>query len=742
VIVVEIQGIVEDIIFRNESNGYTVGKLYTTEGSVTFVGTAPFIYKDEPVQLIGEWIYHNKFGEQFQFSSMKTITPTTTKGIENYLSSGLIPHIGPKTAKKIVDRFGEFSLEVIQYQPDKLLEIEGIGDKKLKKIMEAYDDQREMRDIMVSLSEYGISINQGMKIYKVYGNNSLNVIRENPYRLSEDVYGMGFRTADDIASKIGLTKDSPYRIEAGLKYVMMSAAGEGHCFLPKEELFKKTNSLLQSGEEGIEDGLKSLLLRKNFHMQKRKEDEIIYYMPYHTAENNVAKALIELSLGEREEISLDIDKGIEKIQVSQSINFGIKQKSAIKCALENGVTVITGGPGTGKTTIINAIIQLAERDGLEVILAAPTGRAAKRITETTGKLAKTIHRLLEISFIDENLEFNKGEENPIEGDIVIVDEVSMMDILLMNHLVKAIGPGTRLILVGDVDQLPSVGAGNVLRDIINSGVIKVVYLDEIFRQGEESMIIVNAHLINKGESPMLNEKGRDFFHIQRDNTLDIKETIIELVTTRLPEFYDFDGIKDIQVLSPMRKGDVGVLALNKDIQQALNPKSELKEEKIIGEDTYRVGDKVMQIKNNYQARWIIEQNGRVVEEGEGIFNGDIGYINSIDQEDGIIQVIFDDNKIVDYDLRQVDELRLSYATTIHKSQGSEFPCIILPLFGGPPMLLTRNLLYTAITRAKNLVVLVGDKKYMYQMIKNNLIANRYSSLGPKIQEYFHIVKSM
>jgi len=739
---VEIQGIVEDIIFRNESNGYTVGKLYTTEGSVTFVGTAPFIYKDEPVQLIGEWIYHNKFGEQFQFSSMKTITPTTTKGIENYLSSGLIPHIGPKTAKKIVDRFGEFSLEVIQYQPDKLLEIEGIGDKKLKKIMEAYDDQREMRDIMVSLSEYGISINQGMKIYKVYGNNSLNVIRENPYRLSEDVYGMGFRTADDIASKIGLTKDSPYRIEAGLKYVMMSAAGEGHCFLPKEELFKKTNSLLQSGEEGIEDGLKSLLLRKNFHMQKRKEDEIIYYMPYHTAENNVAKALIELSLGEREEISLDIDKGIEKIQVSQSINFGIKQKSAIKCALENGVTVITGGPGTGKTTIINAIIQLAERDGLEVILAAPTGRAAKRITETTGKLAKTIHRLLEISFIDENLEFNKGEENPIEGDIVIVDEVSMMDILLMNHLVKAIGPGTRLILVGDVDQLPSVGAGNVLRDIINSGVIKVVYLDEIFRQGEESMIIVNAHLINKGESPMLNEKGRDFFHIQRDNTLDIKETIIELVTTRLPEFYDFDGIKDIQVLSPMRKGDVGVLALNKDIQQALNPKSELKEEKIIGEDTYRVGDKVMQIKNNYQARWIIEQNGRVVEEGEGIFNGDIGYINSIDQEDGIIQVIFDDNKIVDYDLRQVDELRLSYATTIHKSQGSEFPCIILPLFGGPPMLLTRNLLYTAITRAKNLVVLVGDKKYMYQMIKNNLIANRYSSLGPKIQEYFHIVKSM
>lgn len=738
----EIQGIVEDIIFRNESNGYTVGKLYTTEGSVTFVGTAPFIYKDEPVQLIGEWIYHNKFGEQFQFSSMKTITPTTTKGIENYLSSGLIPHIGPKTAKKIVDRFGEFSLEVIQYQPDKLLEIEGIGDKKLKKIMEAYDDQREMRDIMVSLSEYGISINQGMKIYKVYGNNSLNVIRENPYRLSEDVYGMGFRTADDIASKIGLTKDSPYRIEAGLKYVMMSAAGEGHCFLPKEELFKKTNSLLQSGEEGIEDGLKSLLLRKNFHMQKRKEDEIIYYMPYHTAENNVAKALIELSLGEREEISLDIDKGIEKIQVSQSINFGIKQKSAIKCALENGVTVITGGPGTGKTTIINAIIQLAERDGLEVILAAPTGRAAKRITETTGKLAKTIHRLLEISFIDENLEFNKGEENPIEGDIVIVDEVSMMDILLMNHLVKAIGPGTRLILVGDVDQLPSVGAGNVLRDIINSGVIKVVYLDEIFRQGEESMIIVNAHLINKGESPMLNEKGRDFFHIQRDNTLDIKETIIELVTTRLPEFYDFDGIKDIQVLSPMRKGDVGVLALNKDIQQALNPKSELKEEKIIGEDTYRVGDKVMQIKNNYQARWIIEQNGRVVEEGEGIFNGDIGYINSIDQEDGIIQVIFDDNKIVDYDLRQVDELRLSYATTIHKSQGSEFPCIILPLFGGPPMLLTRNLLYTAITRAKNLVVLVGDKKYMYQMIKNNLIANRYSSLGPKIQEYFHIVKSM
>ncbi len=736
----EIQGIVEDIIFRNESNGYTVGKLYTSEGSITFVGTAPFIYKDEPVQMVGEWIYHNKFGEQFQFSSVKTITPNTTKGIENYLSSGLIPHIGPKTAKKIVDRFGEFSLEIIQYQPDKLLEIEGIGEKKLKRIMESYDEQREMRDIMVALSEYGISINQGMKIYKVYGNDTMNVIRENPYRLSEDIYGMGFRTADDIASKVGLKKDSPFRIEAGLKYVMMSAAAEGHCYLPKEELFKKTQNLLQSGEDGIEDGLKSLLLRKNFHIQKRESGEIIYYMPYHTAENNVAKALVELSLGQRDEITLDIDKGIEKIQSVQGISFGQKQKTAIKSSLESGVTVITGGPGTGKTTIINAIIQLAERDGLEVVLAAPTGRAAKRITETTGKVAKTIHRLLEISFLDDDLEFSKGEENPIEGDIVIVDEVSMMDILLMNHLIKAIGPGTRLILVGDVDQLPSVGAGNVLRDIIDSKIINVVYLDEIFRQGEESMIIVNAHLINKGEYPLLNEKGRDFFHIQRDNSLDIKDTILELVTTRLPEFYGLDGIKDIQVLSPMRKGEVGVLALNKELQRSLNPKDKNKEEKTIGEDIYRVGDKVMQIKNNYQARWMVKDYGRVIEEGEGIFNGDIGYIKDIDQEEGIITVLFEDNKEVEYDLRQVDELRLSYATTIHKSQGSEFPCVVLPLFGGPPMLLTRNLLYTAITRAKSLVVLVGDRKYMYQMIKNNLIANRYSTLAPKIREYFHLIK--
>ena len=738
----EIQGIVEDIIFRNESNGYTVGKLYTSEGSITFVGTAPFIYKDEPVQMVGDWIYHNKFGEQFQFSSIKTVTPSTTKGIENYLSSGLIPHIGPKTAKKIVDRFGEFSLEIIQYQPDKLLQIDGIGEKKLRRIMESYDEQREMRDIMVALSEYGISINQGMKIYKVYGNNTLNVIRENPYRLSEDIYGMGFRTADDIASKVGLTKDSPFRIEAGLKYVMMNAAGEGHCFLPKEELFRKTKSLLQSEEEGIEDGLKSLLLRKNFHIQKRDSDEIVYYMPYHTAENNVAKALVELSIGEREEISLDLDKGIEKIESSHEIAFGKKQKSAIKTALESGVTVITGGPGTGKTTIINAIIQLAEREGLVVVLAAPTGRAAKRITETTGKVAKTIHRLLEISFIDNDLEFSKGEENPIEGDIVIVDEVSMMDILLMNHLIKAIGPGTRLILVGDVDQLPSVGAGNVLRDIIDSRVISVVYLDEIFRQGEESMIIVNAHLINKGEHPLLNEKGKDFFHIQRENPLDIKETIIELVSTRLPEFYGLDGIRDIQVLSPMRKGEVGVLALNKELQNALNPKDKSKEEKVIGEDVYRVGDKVMQIKNNYQSRWVVREYGKVIEEGEGIFNGDIGYITDIDQEEGIVTVLFDDNKEVEYDLRQVDELKLSYATTIHKSQGSEFPCVILPLYGGPPMLLTRNLLYTAITRAKALVVLIGDRKYMYQMIKNNLITNRYSSLAPKISEYFHLVKNI
>lgn len=737
----EIQGIVEDIIFRNESNGYTVGKLYTSDGSVTIVGIAPFLHKDEAVSLEGEWGYHSRFGEQFLFDSLKSIMPTTTKGIENYLSSGLIPHIGSKTAKKIVNHFGPEALDIIQYNPQRLLEIEGIGEKKLRRIMESYDDQREMRDVMVALQSYSLSINQSMKIYKQYGRDAVNVVRENPYRLAEDISGMGFKTADEIASRLGMDKSSPYRLEAGLKFVMMSAAGEGHCYLPKEELMKKTMQLLQVGEDGLEGALTALLLRQSFHSSQSGDEARIYYMPYHTAENNVAKALAELSLTQREDISEDTDTWIERLEQKQGFPFGDKQKLAVKGAIENGTIVITGGPGTGKTTIITAIIDLLAKENKRVVLAAPTGRAAKRMTEATGMEAKTLHRLLEISYMNENLQFSKNEESPIDADAIIVDEMSMVDILLMNNLVKAIKPGTRLIMVGDVDQLPSVGAGNVLRDIIDSGVVRVVRLDEIFRQESESMIIVNAHLINKGEPPRLNEKGKDFFYIHKPTGQEIREEIEELTTIRLPSFYGYDPIKDIQVLTPMRKGDAGVAALNKSLQKALNPPEKNKAEKLIGDEIYRVGDKVMQIKNNYQAMWTVDIEGRPYEEGEGIFNGDFGFIKSIDEEEGVVTVLFDDDREVEFEMRQMEDLKLAYATTIHKSQGSEFPAVIIPIFSGPPMLLTRNLLYTAVTRARDLVVLVGDKKYMSMMIRNNQIAKRYSSLNTKLRDYFHFIMS-
>ncbi|WFA08701.1 ATP-dependent RecD-like DNA helicase [Tissierella sp. Yu-01] len=736
-----IEGVIEEIIFRNESNGYTVGRLITSDGDITIVGYAPFVNLEETVSLEGELIFHNKYGEQFSFTTLKTVMPSTLKGIENYLASGLIPNIGPKTAKKIVDKFGLDSLDIIQYNPEKLKEIEGIGDKKLKKIIEAYEEQREIRDIMVYLHQYDISINNGIKIYKKYGAETIRILSENPYRLSEDIYGIGFKTADNIANKMGVSIDSPYRIEAGLKFIMMECASEGHCYVPKDEVIKKALGLLNTDQEKLEDGIRELAIKNSFYVINNGDEIDIYYAPYHIAENNVARKIIELSRAEIDKLNVDADKEILNIEKQNEISFGNKQKLAIKESLENGMLIITGGPGTGKTTTINAIISICEDLGLEVVLSAPTGRAAKRMTETTGREAKTIHRLLEISFIEEEAGFEKDEESPIEADVVIIDEASMIDILLMNSLLKAINPGTRLILVGDIDQLPSVGPGNVLKDIINSGTIKVIMLDEIFRQAEESMIIVNAHRVNKGENPLLNEKDKDFFFMSVKSTQEILQTIIDLNKSRLPNFYGFDSVRDIQILTPMKKGDLGIISLNKHIQQALNPKSKSKAEKQIGDEIFRVGDKVMQIKNNYKLEWKIIINGMEIEKGEGVFNGDFGYITEIDVEEGILKVLFDEEKEVEYDFKQLDELRLAYATTVHKAQGSEFPVIIMPISSGPPMLLTRNLFYTAITRARKLVVLVGEERYMQMMIRNNIIAKRYSSLDRKIREYLNMFLS-
>lgn len=730
-----VEGVIEEIIFRNEDNGYTIAKLNTSDGLVTIVGNAAIINQDEMVEVEGEWVYHEKFGEQIEFKNIKTTIPSTLKGIENYLASGLLPYVGPKTAKNIVEKFGMDSLEIIQYNPERLKEIPGIGDKKLKSISEAYEEHRELRDIMVYLQQYDIGVKSGIKIYKKYGSQTINVISENPYKLSEDIYGIGFKTADQIARKMGISLESPFRIEAGLKYTMTSSAGEGHCYLPKDELLSKTSSMLGIDIDLVEDILRNLALSQDFHISQDINNTIVYYMPFHLAENNVASKIVELSRVDFKELEVNIESHIKEIEEKENIQFGKKQISAIEESLDNGVVIITGGPGTGKTTTINAIIKIYEELDLKVVLAAPTGRAAKRMTETSGKESKTIHRLLEFSYLEEDMAFNRDEHSPIEGDLIIIDEASMIDILLMNSLLKAIDPGTRLILVGDIDQLPSVGAGNILKDIIKSGSVNVVELDEIFRQAEESMIIVNAHRINKGEAPILNNKDKDFYFINKNKPEESLATIIGLNKERLPNFYDVDPIQDIQVLTPMKKGEVGTKSLNKHLQAALNPQSQYKEEKAIGDEIFRTGDKVMQVRNNYNIEWKIIKDGLEVDKGEGVFNGDLGNILDIDNGRGNLTVLFDDEKEVQYSFNQLDELQLAYATTVHKAQGSEFPIIIMPIHWGPPMLLTRNLIYTAITRARQLVVLVGERKYLGMMISNNKIAKRYSSLDKKIREY-------
>lgn len=731
----ELEGVIEEIKFRNEANGYTVAVLNTSDGPVTIVGYTPIIYLDERVRVEGEWVYHPTYGEQLNFSSIKTILPSTLTGIENYLSSGLIPHIGPKTAKKIVEKFGLDSLDIIQYNPERLKEIPGIGDKKLEKIVEAFREQRELRDIMIFLQQYDISVNLAIKIYKRFGKDTINVISENPYRLSEDIFGIGFKTADRIARKMGIDIKSPYRIEAGIKYIIMEYAGNGHCYVPLEELKEVGSQMLEVEEAIIEDGIKSLGIKGSLNLVQDEDKTLVYYTPFHVAENNVSRKLVELSQVRLEKLNIDLDEEIKRIEDEENITFAKNQILAIKEAMNNGLLVITGGPGTGKTTIIKSIIRICESLKLRVVLGAPTGRAAKRMTEATGKEAKTIHRLLEYTFIEDEMVFGKDEDNPIDGDIVIIDEASMIDILLMNSLLKAINLGTRLVLVGDVDQLPSVGPGNVLRDIISSGIVKVVRLDEIFRQSEKSLITVNAHRINKGNPPILNEKNKDFFFISEKDVGKVAEIILELCSERLPKFYGVDKVRDIQVLTPMKKGEVGLNSLNQKLQAVLNPKTPDRKEKQSGSEIFRVGDKVMQIKNNYATRWKIIKDGVEVEKGQGIFNGDFGFITDIDEEERIVKVLFDDEKLVEYDFSQLDELKLAYAITVHKSQGSEFPVVVMPICWGPPMLLTRNLLYTAITRAKSLVVLVGEEKYLYMMIKNNRITRRYSALDKKMRNY-------
>lgn len=730
----EKKGIITEIIFHNEDNGYTIAIMETDDEYFTVVGCLPSCIKGSSYKLQGTFKVHPTYGEQFAFTSFEEVLPTGKAGIEGFLASGVIKGIGPKTAAAIVDIFGEQSLEVIEHAPEKLCRVGGIGPKKAEAIAESFATHREFANVSMHFQQFGISADYALKLYKIYGADAVAIIEENPYRLVEEVYGIGFHKADDIAYKMGVEKDSEFRIKSGIKYGLSYYSGEGNTYMPERELCEKVAELLDIPGDLVREHMVELAFEGEIMMDNLQGQTVVYLYGYYYAEQKVCRNIAELCRGELKHLNVDVDNMIRVTESDSGIKLSDQQIHAVKSSLFSGLSVITGGPGTGKTTIINTIINIFEYSGLKVAIAAPTGRAAKRIQETSGHYASTIHRLLEYYYAEgeDQMRFGKTSEDPLDYDVIIVDEASMIDLLLMQGLTDAIKPGTRLILVGDYDQLPSVGAGNVLRDIIESEYVNTVMLKEIFRQAGESMIVVNAHRINKGEYPSVNAKDKDFFFMERPSENHMVDLILELVTKRLAAYYDnILPLRDIQVLTPVRKGVLGTHALNTQLQQALNPPREDLAEKKFGDRTFRVGDKVMQIKNNYQLGWC---RARDFSDGQGVFNGDVGFIESIDKDAGTLLVIFDEDRYVTYDFSQLDELELAYAVTVHKSQGSEFPIVVMPISWFPPILATRNLLYTAVTRGKQVVVLVGSEKRMQAMVDNNRIKLRYSGLKYRLQK--------
>ena len=659
--------------------------------------------------------------------------PTSAREIEKYLSTGIIHGIGPVTAKKIVKAFGVETLDILDNDIERLREVEGIGEKKFNIIYESYLESRELKDIIMFFQNHGVTINQCLKIYKKFGPDSIDIVSNNPYVLNDEISGIGFLTSDRIAKSLGIEPQSDFRVQSGIRYVLNNFSGLGNTYMPKDKLIEQCQKVLMVDKELIEVNIYNSVLEGKVKVEKINDIEAVYALPYYFCELGVTNKIITLSIEKFQTINSDVLFEISSFENKHNIKFADSQKDAILGAFENGIEIITGGPGTGKTTIIKCIIEIYENNGMKVLLAAPTGRAAKRMTESTGREAKTIHRLLEMGVSeDENSFFGRGEGEPLEGDVIIIDEASMIDIMLMNSLLKAIKLGTRVIIVGDVDQLPSVGPGNVLRDLINSNFIKVVRLNEIFRQGKESMIILNAHRINNGELPYLNKKDGDFFFDNRENNESILQTILDLVNRRIPMFNSkWNKVKDIQILSPTRKGILGIENLNNELQAILNPPDKYKKERKFKDFIFRVGDKVMQTKNNYSLKWN-RIGGYGDNEGVGIFNGDMGFIESIDEENNTITVIFDDERRIVYDNVYVEELELAYAITIHKSQGSEFKVVIIPTFMGSAFLMNRNILYTGITRAKELVVVVGSQKALKYMVDNTNSMERYSSLKERI----------
>ncbi len=731
-----IKGYVEHIVYRNEENGYTVFNLNNEDGEVTCIGSFHYIDEGELLKLTGEYTTHKLYGMQFKVESCEVCEPEDLISIEKYLGSGAIKGIGAALAGKIVKKFKEDTFRVIEEEPERLVEIKGISERKAREISVQIEEKKDMRQAMLYLQKYGISTTLAAKIYQHYGQNVYHVIEENPYQLADHISGVGFKIADEIASRVGIHKDSDYRIRSGIFYTILQSVGEGHIYLEQEVLLRRAGELLRVEIQDIEKYLMDLAIEKKIVMKNEEGGIRVYSSHYYYMEMNVARMLHDLSIENKVE-ETEVKQRLLAIEESTGLCLDEMQRTAVLKAVRYGIMVLTGGPGTGKTTTINAMIRFFESEGLDILLAAPTGRAAKRMTEATGYEAQTVHRFLEVSGNPEDDSINgfqRNEENPLETDVIIIDEVSMLDLPLMSALLKAVIPGTRLILVGDCNQLPSVGPGSVLKDIIDSRCFSVVMLTKIFRQAEESDIIVNAHKINRGEEVSLDNKSRDFFFLKRQDADVIISVVITLIRNKLPKYVEADPY-DIQVLTPMRKGLLGVERLNGILQEYLNPPESGKSEKEYGDRLFREGDKVMQIKNNYQLEWRIKtRRGMTIDNGMGIFNGDMGIIKKINNYEETMTVEYDEHREVKYPYSLLEELELAYAITIHKSQGSEYPAVVIPLLQGPMQLYHRNLLYTAVTRARRCVTLVGSDQVFQKMIRNTNEHKRNTSLEKRIRE--------
>lgn len=731
----EIKGTVKSIIFRNEENGFTVLELVDAAGDeITAVGPLPLANVGERIEVSGAWTEHPTYGRQLRAQGCRVLAPATLTALVNYLGSGLIRGVGESTAREIVNTFGLETLPVLENAPERLTEVPGIGRLRAAKIAESFAAQRDMRDIMLALQEFGVTVSQAMKLYKAYGNLCLAKIQENPYRLIDEIEGIGFLTADRLAQNAGVERDSAFRIKAGLKYTLQWARQEGHTYLPRDILIRIAASERVLGVEllPVERALDELIIGGEVVYQTVGSADGVFLPRMHFLESDCAKRLLQVLHTPSPLLFLDPENQVALLERELKISLAPQQQEAVIRALTSGALVITGGPGTGKTTILRFILRIVQNMGLSCELCAPTGRAAKRMAEATGVPARTIHRLLEYGYGGEG--FLRDEENPVETDLIIVDEMSMVDVPLMHALLRAVGPSTRLLMVGDADQLPPVGAGNVLRDVIESGAVPVMRLTDIYRQAERGMIVENAHRINNGQPPELASGKEDFLFEEITAAKDVARRVVGLCTGRVNRLLTQEPRKDVQVLVPMKKGPLGVYALNARIQAAMNPPGRQKRERKHGDVVFREGDKVMQVKNNYKLGWKKARYNGIAEEGLGVFNGDLGTILRIDSTEQELEVIFDDERAAVYDFTMLDELSLAYAVTVHKSQGSEFPIVILPLISGAPSLMTRNLLYTAVTRAREQVYILGRSRCVYEMAANGQVKKRYSALGAFLQE--------